>query len=392
MFHDALVPFAERRIIIMKKRIIVSLVIVAILSVTAIITLPIIRDNARKVTFADERMGNRIVSYAGMSEEDFREEDLDKVEWFKTGYTGQYSTLVDIEKCQQLKILEIDRSFSLYPEEHGYKEHDLEPESEERIQQIKKELASILKNCPKLERLDLIGQKKYFELGDVSFLKNGKRLKSLAFRCQPELDYSTLSECSNLRTLIFQGCEMSELDMLSHLNKLEHLEVIQSEVSEAGDILKLQSLTELVFADTALAGNEEQLNLILENCPDIKKLTLAYGERNGELSNWNFFQRAEKMEELTLVGYPKVDCSAILACHQLKTLKLWKCNISDFGVLEGMENLENLDLTETNISQAEDILKFKNLKYLNITDTPLAENAEQIELIQNKFPGIEIQK
>ena len=374
------------------KRIIVGFGVVAVLSVTAIITLPIIRDNARKVTFADERMGNRIVSYAKMREEDFREEDLDKVEWLKTGYTGQYSTLVDIEKCKQLEKLEIGRAFSLYAEEHGYKEHDLEPESEERIQQIKKELASILKNCPKLERLDLIGQKKYFELGDVSFLRNGKRLKSLAFRCQPELDYSTLSECSNLRTLIFQGCEMSELDMLSHLNKLEHLEVIQSEVSEAGDILKLQSLTELVFADTALAGNEEQLNLILENCPDIKKLTLAYGERNGELSNWNFFQRAEKMEELTLVGYPKVDCSAILACHQLKTLKLWKCNISDFGVLEGMENLENLDLTETNISQAEDILKFKNLKYLNITDTPLAENAEQIELIQNKFPGIEIQK
>ena len=374
------------------KRIIVGFGVVAVLSVTAIITLPIIRDNARKVTFADERMGNRIVSYAKMREEDFREEDLDKVEWLKTGYTGQYSTLVDIEKCKQLEKLEIGRAFSLYAEEHGYKEHDLEPESEERIQQIKKELASILKNCPKLERLDLIGQKKYFELGDVSFLRNGKRLKSLAFRCQPELDYSTLSECSNLRTLIFQGCEMSELDMLSHLNKLEHLEVIQSEVSEAGDILKLQSLTELVFADTALAGNEEQLNLILENCPDIKKLTLAYGERNGELSNWNFFQRAEKMEELTLVGYPEVDCSAISACHQLKTLKLWKCNISDFGVLEGMENLENLDLTETNISQAEDILKFKNLKYLNITDTPLAENAEQIELIQNKFPGIEIQK
>ena len=57
-----------------------------------------------------------------------------------------------------------------------------------------------------------------------------------------------------------------------------------------------------------------------------------------------------------------------------------------------MENLENLDLTETNISQAEDILKFKNLKYLNITDTPLAENEEQIELIEKQFPGIEIYK
>ncbi len=374
------------------KRIIVVFVIVAILIMTVIIATPIIQDNARKVTFADERMGNRIVSYAGMSEENFRVEDLDKVKWLKIGYTGQYSTLEDIEKCQQLEKLEIGRAFSLYPEEHGYKEHDLEPESEERIQQIKKELGSILKNCPKLERLDLIGQEKYFELGDVSFLENGKRLKSLAFRCQPELDYSTLSECSDLRTLIFQGCKMSELDMLSYLNKLECLEVIQSEVSEAGDILKLQSLTELVLADTALAGNEEQLELILESCPNIKKLTLAYGERNGELSNWNFLEKAEKLEELTLVEQPQVDCSAILECNQLKTLRLWKCNSVDFSILKEMKNLENLDLTETNISEAKDILELENLKELNISSTPLAENEEQVELIQNKFPEIEIQK
>ena len=374
----------------MRKKIIVGLIVTITLVAAAIIALPIIRDNARKVTFADERMGNRIVSYAGMSEEDFREEDLDKVEWFKTGYTGQYSTLVDIEKCQQLKILEIGRSFSLYPEEHGYKEHDLGPESEERIQQIKKELGSILKNCPKLERLSLDGQKKYFELGDVSFLKNGKRLKSLAFRCQPELDYSTLSECSNLRTLIFQGCEMSELDMLSHLNKLEHLEVIQSEVSEAGDILKLQSLIELVFADTALAGNEEQLEKIFENCPNIKKLTLVYGKRSEGLNNLEFLKKADKLEELTLVGQPEMDYSAISECYQLKRLGLLECNISDFSILNGLENLESLNLTATDISEAKDLLNLKNLKELDIIGTPLAENEEQLELIYQKFSDIDI--
>lgn len=376
----------------MRKRIIVSLVIVAILIMTVIIATPIIQDNARKVTFADERMGNRIVSYAGMSEENFRVEDLDKVKWLKIGYTGQYSTLEDIEKCQQLEKLEIGRAFSLYPEEHGYKEHDLEPESEERIQQIKKELGSILKNCPKIERLSLEGQKKYFELGDLSFLENGKRLKCLMLYYQPELDYSAISQCSQLCTLVFQGCDMEKLDMLSGLEKLECLWVIQSEVSEAGDILKLQALTELDLENTPLAGNEEQLGLILESCPNIKKLTLAYGERNGELSNWNFLKKAEKLEELTLVEQPQVDCSAILECNQLKTLRLWKCNSVDFSILKEMKNLENLDLTETNISEAKDILELENLKELNISSTPLAENEEQVELIQNKFPEIEIQK
>ena len=46
----------------MRKKIIVGLIVTITLVAAAIIALPIIRDNARKVTFADERMGNRIVS------------------------------------------------------------------------------------------------------------------------------------------------------------------------------------------------------------------------------------------------------------------------------------------------------------------------------------------
>ena len=374
----------------MRKRIIVGLIAAITLSAAAIIALPIIRDNAREVIFADEQMGNRIVSYAGTGEDDFRAKDLNKVKGLKIGYTGKYSTLVDIEKCRQLKKLEVGKTFDLDTEEHGHKEHDLEPESEERIQQIKKELESILKNCPKLESLDLIGQEKYFELGDVSFLKNGKRLKSLAFRYQPELDYSALSECTHLRTLVFQGCEMAELNMLSNLNELEFLEVTQSEVTEAGDIVDLQSLTELILDDAALAGNEQQLEKIFENCPNIKKLTLVYGKRSEGLNNLEFLKKADKLEELTLVGQPEMDYSAISECYQLKRLGLLECNISDFSILNGLENLESLNLTATDISEAKDLLNLKNLKELDIIGTPLAENEEQLELIYQKFSDIDI--
>jgi len=37
-------------------------------------------------------------------------------------------------------------------------------------------------------------------------------------------------------------------------------------------------------------------------------------------------------------------------------------------------------------------LKLKKLSFFMITDTPLAENEEQLELIQNKFPELEIEK
>lgn len=374
----------------MKKRIIISICIVIILLAGAAIAVPIIQDNAEKVTFEDARMKREIGHATETSEDDFRAKDLDKVKCLEIEYTGKYSTLVDIEKCQQLEKLEVGKSFDLDAEAYGYKEHSFEPESKEKIQQIKKELGNILENCPKLESLDLIGQEKYFELCDVSFLKNGKRLRSLAFRYQPELDYSALSECSHLRTLVFQGCEISKLDMLSSLNELECLEVTQGEVAEAGDIVKLQSLTELILDDTVLAGNEEQLELIFENCPNIKKLTLVYGKRSEGLSNLDFLKKAGKLEELTLIGQPAMDYSAISECYQLKSLGLLECNISDFSILNGLENLESINLTATNIPEAKDLLNLKNLKELDIISTPLAENEEQLALLYQQFPDIDI--
>ena len=215
-------------------------------------------------------------------------------------------------------------------------------------------------------------------------------VRLLAFRYQPELDYSALSECSHLRTLVLQGCEISKLDMLSSLNELECLEVTQSEVAEAGDIVKLQSLTELILDDTVLAGNKEQLELIFENCPNIKKLTLVYGKRSEGLSNLDFLKKAGKLEELTLIGQPAMDYSAISECYQLKSLGLLECNISDFSILNGLENLESLNLTATNIPEAKDLLSLKNLKELDIISTPLAENEEQLALLYQRFPDIDI--
>ena len=67
------------------------------------------------------------------------------------------------------------------------------------------------------------------------------------------------------------------------------------------------------------------------------------------------------------------------------------CDISDLSMIGGLENLDSLVLTGTNVSEATDILKLKNLSFFRIADTPLAENEEQLELIQKQFPELKIE-
>ena len=94
----------------MKKRIIISICIAIILLAGVAIVVPIIQDNAHKVAFEDERMKREIGHATETSEDDFRAKDLDKVKCLEIGYTGKYSTLVDIEKCQQLEKLEVGKT------------------------------------------------------------------------------------------------------------------------------------------------------------------------------------------------------------------------------------------------------------------------------------------
>lgn len=375
----------------MKKKIIIGVWSVIILSLAIVFIRPVILDNARKVKFKDERMEREIAINARVeSVDEFRVDDLEKVKSLDIRYTGFYNTISDIEKCQQLSYLVIGQNSYGNEFESANQDDWPGPESKERIQQIKRELESILQNCSKLTYLTIIGEKKYFELGDLDFLKNGKNLESISLDHHVNMDYSAIGGCSGLHKLKFWNCDVLELDMLDGLKKLELLSLAETNVSEAGDIVKLKALKELMIRNTPLGGNGEQLALILENCSNLRKLTLS-GE-NGELSNLDFLKNGKNLRSFVVKYQPAIDYSAITECTQLEYLSLYGCDISDVGMLSKLENLETLVLTETNISEAKDILNIKNLKELSIVDTPLAENQEQLALIYQQFPDIILEK
>lgn len=370
----------------MKKKLIAGIWAVILLSLSIAIIRPIVLDNTQKVKFEDDRMGLMIrASSEAKSMEEFRKENLKEVKKLDIGYTGHYDTLVDIEKCQQIEWLSVGSA-----EYEQERKEQPGPESEERIRQIEEELGGILKNCSRLSSMVLRGEETYFELKDLDFLKYGKNLEYLSLEHHGNLDYSAVGQCSNLRTLDFWDCSVAELNMLSGLNKLESLGLLETDVTEAGDIQELKTLTELTIRNTPLGGNEEQLGLILENCPNIEHLYLS--GKNGELNNLEFLKKGRSMKELVLKNQSVKDYSAIAECFQLESLTLVGCNISDFSILNGLENLENLQVSGTNISEAKDILRLKNLKWLNIVDTPLAGNGQELALIYQQFPDIEIVK
>lgn len=369
----------------MKKKLIAGIWMVIILSLAIAIIRPIVLDNARKVKFEDEKMGVRIGAYSkAKSMEEFRKENLEEVKNLDIRYTGYYDTLIDIEKCQQLRNLEIGETE--YKPEY---EEAPGPETKERIQQIETELESIMKKCQKLTRVRITGTENYFKLDDLEFLKNGKNLKYLDLFYQPAEDYSAISEIPHLKNLFFCGCKISKLDMLEGLNELEALVLKETDVQEAGEIVTLRALKKIEIVDTPLGGDEEQLEFILKNCPNIEELSL---ENNDELSSLEFLKSGKKLQMFCLTEQSLDDYSAIAACSQLKSLTLTGCDISDLSILNGMENLESLQLSRTNVSEAKNILELKKLKELYIVDTPLAEKEEELALIYQKFPDIEIRK
>ena len=369
----------------MKKttiRIIVGIEIaIALLAVIAIIR-AVVLNNIGKVEFKDDIMEIKIAKSAwGKSAGDFRVEDLDKVKSLDIRYTGFYDTLIDIEKCKNLERLKIGQIECT--------EKQI-PENKERIRQIEEELRGILKECQQIDSLFIIGTEHYFQLNDLEFLKNGKKLEDLSLFYQPALDYSAISEVPQLKSLIFVGCELGKMDMLSELKELESLWIKECDVTEAGEIVQLETLAELRIEDTPLAGNGAAIEAISENCPNIKSLILTWEE--GGLDSLEFLKNEKNLEELILTNQSSLDYSIISECTKLRNLSLNGCDISDLSMLCELEKLESLGLSGTKVSEARDILKLKNLKSLYIKNTPLAENEEQLALIYQQFPDIEIDR
>lgn len=259
----------------MKYKLALRIAGVVVLAMILVVLIRITHDNSRKVQFVDEEMGAVIAYEAYYNEiidgvEDFRQEHLESITILNIGYTGYYTTLIDIEKLPNLQSLYIGAPHA--GKGLGYYNPSCElpePENAERIEQLQNELASILVNGDGIKRLYLWDDEGICEFTSLEFLKNGDNLKYISLSSLGDIDYTPVWECSELITLTMWRCEIDSLEGIGHLQELKYLNLNGTNIAEAGEILDLPNLETLLIKGTPLAENEEELALIYEAFPDI---------------------------------------------------------------------------------------------------------------------------
>ena len=137
---------------------------------------------------------------------------------------------------------------------------------------------------------------------------------------------------------------------------------------------------------------EKELESILEKCPKLEEFSISNEKGNCALDNIEFLKKGKNLDVIYLFHQTNIDYSPLSECKELVVLVLRQCDVSDLSMLSELENLKSLYLEGTNVADVEELLKLKNLNNLEIviTDTPLAEKTEELESLQQQFPGLKI--
>ncbi len=315
-------------------------------------------EEAHKVRFADRRVGNAITMYSrtGKKPEDFRVEDFAKVEELVLGRPSLLETLSDIERCVNLKRLEIG-----VRGERGWipKEEDIL--GEEGIARLERELADILESCGQLESLYIYNGNGTCSLSSLEFLENGKNLTDLILYGMGNLDYSPVFSFSNLQSLMLIGCRVTDSDIgeIGRLENLCALHLAGTDITEMGSVVELEGLELLFLNSTAIAEVEG-------------------------------IEELENLQWLDLSGTNITGLGSIVELENLELLYLSNTAIAEVEGIGKLENLRVLRLSGTEIAEAGELVNLKNLEKLYITDTPLAGNEEELKLLREALPDTEI--
>ena len=259
----------------MKKRNVIYTVGGMLLLAALTVASAIAYDNSKKVSFLDEEMGY-VIAYQAYQDgeikepERFRQDDLKKIEIINIGYTGYYTTLVDLKKCPSIERLYINAPATGYRKYYNYTREMPELESRERIEQLQRELTDILRTCDKLRVLYIWNPDGVCNLESLEFLKEAKNLRVLWLDELDGMDYTPVWQCEGITSLHLSYCDIADVEGIGQLKNLDYLYLDRTNVSEVGELLDLPNLEFLEIENTPLAENEEELALLYEAFPNIR--------------------------------------------------------------------------------------------------------------------------
>ena len=360
-------------------------------------------EEAHRVRFENRKVGIVITAYSetGKKPEDFRVEDFEKVEELLLLATPAYfGTLCDIERCINLKHLEIG-----IREERAWIPEEEDILGEEGIARLERELADILESCGQLEVLCIRNGNGTCNLSSLEFLEKGKNLKKLILYGMGNLDYSSVSSCSSIWSLMLIGCSVTESD-LREIGRMENLYALclaGAPITELGSIADLENLEMLFLDGTAIAElgsiveleNLQELNLSetavteLGDIVELENLEQLYLS-NTAIAGVEGIGKLENLHMLELSDTAVTELGDIVELENLEHLYLRNTSIAGVEGIGKLENLKTLFLYGTDITEAGELVNLKNLQTLNIADTPLVGNKEELKLLREALPDTKI--
>lgn len=135
---------------------------------------------------------------------------------------------------------------------------------------------------------------------------------------------------------------------------------------------------------------EAELAEILQECTQLNSLYIRNDEGTCEFKSLDFLEYGGNLKALWLRNQRDIDFSSIYNCTSLSLLSLSSSDIRDLDGIGALDKLETLDIRYTDISEAGDIIYLNNLKALDVEGTPLAENEEELAIIREALPDVEI--
>ena len=235
--------------------------------------------------------------------------------------------------------------------------------------------------------------------GDVAGLHE-LRLIGLDIRSLKGLEYAV-----NLKVLVVDRSEVSDLAPLAGLENLEALSIVSSEVSDLAPLAGLKNLRDLKLRKnritdiTPLAGlvNLELLQLQANQVADISPLAgllkLQVLQLNDNLlTDTSPLQELVNLKELNLEANQITDISPLAGLINLKGLALENNPIVDISPLQGLVNLKALHLGRNKIIDFTPIYGLTGIEFLTLGDPPLDSEVLQILKTADRIVTCDIER
>lgn len=284
--------------------------------------------------------------------------------------------LTPIKNCKKLEKLDLSSQYST----SQYKElSDISPLANLTNLKVLKlktndiQDVSVLKNLINLEELDLFGNRKIKSIEGFEKLTKLKIL--LLNRTRSIKDITPLKECKNLQQLSIQGNKVDNIDALKDHKNLEKLDISSNNIKDLTAISSSVNLTELLAS-----GNKIENILAIKDLVNLKTLHIS----ENKISDISSLEKLTNLTDLDLSNNPISSVDALKNLTKLTELKLVRANnVKDFSAISYLKNLEDLDIISSGVKDISflnglDKIDEMSLQYNDITDPKPLENLKAI--------------